>query len=65
MVLLDVEKAFDSVYKMHLLNFPNFILKLIESFCSNRSFQVCIGSSLSSTKSIPAGVPQDSILSPF
>lgn len=71
MVLLDVEKAFDSVwhngllYKMHLLNFPNFILKLIKSFCSNRSFRVSIGNSLSSPKLIPAGVPQGSVLSPF
>lgn len=71
MILLDVEKAFDCVwhdgllYKMHLLNFPNYILKLIKSFCSNRSFQVCIGNSLSSPKSIRAGVPQGSVLSPF
>lgn len=71
MILLDVEKAFDSIwhdgliYKMHHFNFPNYILKLIRSFCSNRSFRVCIGNSLSSNKSIPAGVPQGSILSPF
>jgi Reverse transcriptase (RNA-dependent DNA polymerase) len=71
MVLLDVEKAFDSIwhngllYKMHLFNFPDYILKLIKSFCSNRSFQVCVGGSLSSAKLIPAGVPQGSILSPF
>lgn len=71
MVLLDVEKAFDSIwhdgliYKMNLFNFPKYILKLIRSFCLHRSFQVSVGNSLSSIKFIPAGVPQGSILSPF
>lgn len=56
MVLLDIEKAFDSIwhdgllYKMHLFGFPNYILKLIKSFNSNRSFRVSIGNSLSSPK---------------
>lgn len=68
---MDVEKAFDSIwhdgliYKMNLFNFPKYILKLIRSFCLNRSFQVNVGNSFSSIKFIPAGVPQGSILSPF
>ncbi|KAL9707286.1 hypothetical protein quinque_010804 [Culex quinquefasciatus] len=46
MVLLDVEKAYDSVWqdailhKMKLAGFPPYILKLLNSFLKQRSFQV-------------------------
>lgn len=71
LVILDVEKAFDSIwhdgliYKMHHSNFPSYILKIIKSFNSNRTFRVSVGNFLSLIKPIPAGVPQGSILSPL
>ena len=70
MVLFDISCAFDSVwhngllYKMQQLNFPRYLLHLIHSFLSNRTFRVKINSKLSSSKSIPAGVPQGAVLSP-
>ncbi|KAL9694799.1 hypothetical protein quinque_014084 [Culex quinquefasciatus] len=48
MVLLDVEKAYDSVWqdailhKMKLAGFPAYILKLLNSFLKQRSFQVAV-----------------------
>lgn len=40
-------------------------MKLIQSYLTNRSFQVHINNCLSSLKSVPAGVPQGSILGPY
>ncbi|KAL9704079.1 hypothetical protein quinque_007597 [Culex quinquefasciatus] len=46
MVLLDVEKAYDSVWqeailhKMYLANFSLYILKIVRSFLQNRSYHV-------------------------
>ena len=43
-VLLDIEKAFDSVwhdgliYKLNMFGFPIYLQKLIQSFLSERSF---------------------------
>lgn len=70
MVLFDIEKAFDRVwhagliYKLHKLEFPIYIIKIIGSFLENRKFIVKVGSSNSETKSIPYGLPQGSTLSP-
>ncbi|KAG5676799.1 hypothetical protein PVAND_006607 [Polypedilum vanderplanki] len=71
MVLLDIQKAFDSVwlnglvFKLIKLNFPPGLIKVIDSFLFNRTAQVDINQCLSDTFSIPAGVPQGSALSPF
>lgn len=71
MVLLDVKAAFDSVwhdgliYKMIRFNVPCFLIKIIESFLSSRSFKVYIGSLCSENFCIPAGCPQGSCLSPI
>ncbi|KAI5704854.1 hypothetical protein M8J75_009460 [Diaphorina citri] len=71
MILLDIEKAFDCVwpdgilYKMYQLNINPIIVKTIESYLSNRTFQVSYGGRLSSKHNIAAGVPQGSILGPF
>ncbi|GFW53093.1 RNA-directed DNA polymerase from mobile element jockey [Trichonephila clavipes] len=68
---LDAEKAFDRVwhdgliFKLIKLNFPPYIIKLIYSYLSDRSFQVKIDSTLSRTAPIAAGCPQGSILSPI
>lgn len=71
LILLDIEKAFDSVwhnglvYKLNAFGTPVYLLKLIKSFVSDRSFLVAINGSHSSARKIPAGVPQGSVLSPI
>lgn len=71
MVLLDIEKAFDSVwhngliYKLDNANIPKYLTKLIQSFVSNRQFHVTVNGKVSTTRSIPAGLPQGSVLSPI
>lgn len=70
LILLDVEKAFDSVWqqalvhKMHHYAFPVYLTKIIQSFLEERSFQVIVRDQLSQIYSIPFGVPQGSTLSP-
>lgn len=70
MLLLDIEKAFDRVwvhgllYKMIKLKLPIFIIKLISSYLTNRTFKVKLDNSFSKEKSIKAGVPQGSVLGP-
>lgn len=70
LVLLDIEKAFDTVwhngllFKLQKFGFPLSIIKIIQSFLSNRHFNVYINGSISRSVDIPAGVPQGSILSP-
>lgn len=71
MVLLDVEKAFDTVwhdgliFKLIKLNLPTYLVKMIQSFLSDRSFCVKINQEQSDFVSIPAGVPQGSVLGPL
>ncbi|GFV27857.1 RNA-directed DNA polymerase from mobile element jockey [Trichonephila clavipes] len=68
---LDVEKAFDRVwhdgllYKMIKLNFPSYIIHLVNSYLSDRTFQVKILATLSRIGTVSAGSPQGSILSPL
>jgi Reverse transcriptase (RNA-dependent DNA polymerase)/Endonuclease-reverse transcriptase len=70
MLLLDVEKAFDSVWHEALLHklltrgCNISLARLIFSFLKERSFQVCVGKAQSSSCNIPYGVPQGAILSP-
>ncbi|KXJ72203.1 hypothetical protein RP20_CCG018649 [Aedes albopictus] len=70
LILLDVEKAYDSVWhgailhKMLLGNFSMLILKMIRSFLKDRTFQVSVNGSTSDRKPVPFGVPQGSVLSP-
>lgn len=70
-VLLDIEKAFDSiwhngvVFKLNKLAYPIYLQKLIQNFLRNRTFFVSIENSTSSLRNIPAGLPQGSILSPI
>lgn len=70
MLAFDIEKAFDSVWhkglvhKMFTLKFPLYIIKLILSFLSKRSFQVSLNGTTSKSYNIVAGVPQGSVLSP-
>lgn len=70
LVLLDIEKAFDSVwhngivYKMIDFGFPLYLIKTIQSFLTNRRFRVYVNSKASSLQHVYAGVPQGSVLGP-
>lgn len=71
MFLLDLEKAFDTVWhhgllhKLVLYETPLPLVKLIHSYLENRQFFVSIGDVHSGYQIIPAGVPQGSILGPY
>lgn len=71
MVLIDIEKAFDSVwhdgliYKLEKINTPTHLIKMIASFLKNRKFIVNIRGEESTPRDIPAGLAQGSILSPL
>lgn len=70
MLALDIEKAFDTVwhrallYKLHKINTPPYLVKIIQSYLDNRTFQIKINDTLSKKTLIPAGVPQGAVLSP-
>lgn len=70
-VALDIEKAFDSVwhkgiiYKLINCQTPHYIIKIIKSYLTNRTFTVNIGSAKSKPHLNTAGVPQGSILGPL
>ena len=71
MVLLDVEKAFDNVWhnglihKLFQFGFPLYLVKIVKSFLTGRSFKVLVNGTSSDLQVIPAGVPQDSVLAPI
>lgn len=71
MVSLDIEKAFDTIshtallYKMICLKFSPSLIKLIKSYLKERRFVVRNYKTLSSEKSVSAGVPQGSVLGPL
>jgi len=68
--LLDFEKAFDKVwhpgliFKLIKCGVPTQLIKIVNSFLCARNFQIKVGSNLSSSRNIDAGVPQGSCLSP-
>lgn len=68
-VFLDVSQAFDRVWHPGLLykiksKLPVFFFVIIKSYLEKRSFQVRVGTELSSLRGIKAGVPQGSVLGP-
>lgn len=71
MALIDIEKAFDSVwhnallYKLKKNGIPTFLLKIIASFLANRKSFASINGKNSEIYEVSAGVPQGSPLSLF
>jgi hypothetical protein len=69
-VFLDIEKAFDItrhpslLYKLSKFQFSTRLIKLINSFLSQRKFRVSVEGEISTLRYMQAGVPQGSILSP-
>ncbi|CAB0041795.1 unnamed protein product, partial [Trichogramma brassicae] len=69
-VFLDMEGAFDRVwhpgliYKLSTSTTPRRVVKTVANFLTNRLFQVAVGDSVSTVRTIEAGVPQGSCLSP-
>jgi hypothetical protein len=71
LILMDVEKAFDSVWHNGLLHklrnagIGIHLLKIVQSFLHKRSFLVNVETETSDILPIQAGVPQGSTLSPL
>lgn len=71
LVLLDVAKAFDTIwhdaliFKMMYYKFPPFLIKIIKSYLTSRSFRVLVDNELSDPMEIPSGVPQGTVLGPI
>lgn len=70
-VLLDLRAAFDTIWhdgliqKMISLGINHFIIKIIQSMLTDRTFAVKIGNTISNIKNMMAGVPQGSCLGPI
>jgi endonuclease/exonuclease/phosphatase (EEP) superfamily protein YafD len=70
-VLLDASAAFDTVwtagllYKMAQMKCPAWIIRLLQSYLTNRSFHVTLEGARSQNKKIANGTPQGSILGPI
>jgi hypothetical protein len=70
-IFFDISKAFDKLwragifYKMHKLNISPTLVKWVEAFLANRSFNVKVGNTRSSSGKIDTGVPQGSVLGPL
>ena len=71
MVLIDLQKAFDTIdhqillMKMEYLGFSKNAIAWFESYLCERKFKVGINNSYSSSASLLCGVPQGSILGPI
>jgi hypothetical protein len=69
-VTLDCEKAFDRIWHDGLLfkliknKYPKYLITLIRSFLTNRSFRVVINGQPSGSHPIPFGLPQGAVMSP-
>ena len=71
MILIDLQKAFDTINyeilleKMTFLNFSPPTIAWFRSYLTNRSFIVDVDSTLSEPAELACGVPQGSILGPL
>lgn len=70
MVLLDIEKAYDTiwrrglVYKMNRINIPQYLTKLTDSYLNNRTIQVKVKDKLANKLFTEEGLPQGSVIAP-
>ena len=70
-IMLDVEKAFDSVwhdglkYKLAHIDLPIKIIRILSSFLDDRSIKVRVQNECSDNVKLNAGTPQGSVLSPL
>ena len=71
MILIDLQKAFDTIdhsillQKLKTFGFSKDVLLWFESYLSNRSFCISLDNCLSSPTKLECGVPQGSILGPL
>ena len=71
MVLIDLQKAFDTIdhqillKKMKYLGFSKNTITWFKSYLCERKFKIGINTSYSSSASLLCGVPQGSILGPI
>lgn len=70
-VFLDIAKAFDKVchvsliFKLIQIGLPDYLIKTIYSYLSNRNFTVKIFNTYSSPRPVKASCPQGSLLGPI
>ena len=71
MILIDLQKAFDTIdhevllQKLCAIGFSKRTVNWFKSYLSNRSFKVNLGNNFSQPVSVSCGVPQGSILGPL
>lgn len=70
-VLLDIEKAFDSIwhdgliYKLIKMKLPRYLIRIIQAFITKRKFAVHVNASVSDIIDMPAGLAQGTCISPL
>ena len=71
MILIDLQKAFDTINhdillnKLSIIGFSDHTVKCLESYLSNRKFTVNLENSFSEVSRISCDVPQEPILGPL
>ena len=71
MILIDLQKAFDTINhdlllaKLEAYGFSKISIEFMHSYLKNRKQRVLINNSFSESKKITIGVPQGSILCPL